>query len=262
MITSTDNRTKYIRLGFYILLGVVVFWSSSDLSITWERFVSSLPKVAKIFSLMIPPDLSTEMITRVFIKLEETIWIAWVGTIIGIIFSIPLGFLASSNLFPNFVWGPFKSLLVIIRAIPELIIAYVLIPITGLGALTGTLAIGIGSIGTLGKWQSELSEEVDFGQREAVIATGATSVVESRWAVLPQVLPSLLSFYLYRFEINIRASAILGLIGAGGIGAELLGQFQYRDFPRAGTVVLFTVLVVVIIDEISSRIRSKIIEGT
>ena len=158
--------------------------------------------------------------------------------------------------------GPFKSLLVIIRAIPELIIAYVLIPITGLGALTGTLAIGIGSIGTLGKWQSELSEEVDFGQREAVIATGATSVVESRWAVLPQVLPSLLSFYLYRFEINIRASAILGLIGAGGIGAELLGQFQYRDFPRAGTVVLFTVLVVVIIDEISSRIRSKIIEGT
>ena len=257
-----QSRTiKIFKYSIYILLSVIVVWSSNNLSITWDRFINSFPQIARILTLMFPPDLSSEMLTRVFVKLEETIWIAWVGTIIGIVFSIPFGYFASSNLFPSFIWGPFKTISVIIRAIPELIIAYILIPVTGLGALTGTLAIGIGTIGTFGKWQSELTEEIEYGQREALMAVGASSIVETRWAVVPQILPSLLSFYIYRFEINIRASAILGLIGAGGIGAELLGQFFYRDYPKAGTVVLITVIVVIIIDQISSKIRNKIIEG-
>ena len=154
-----------------------------------------------------------------------------------------------------------KQILNIIRAFPELILAFVLLPITGLGPLTGTLAVGIHSIGTLGKLSSEVIEGIDDGPLESIKSSGGSKLNVLFFGVVPQVMPTITSYWLYRFEINLRASAVLGIVGAGGVGAELINQLRFRDFPRAGTVLVVTILMVLIVDTISAAIRRRIIKG-
>jgi len=154
-----------------------------------------------------------------------------------------------------------RQLLNAIRAVPEILVAMVLIPVTGLGPWTGTLALGIHSIGTLGKLSSEVIEGIDEGPVEAVAAVGGGPIARMRFAVVPQVMPNILAYWLYRFEINIRASAVLGVVGAGGIGAELIAQLRFRDYARAGTVLFLTVIAVLVVDTISARVRRRIISG-
>ena len=129
-----------------------------------------------------------------------------------------------------------KQILNIIRAFPELLLAFVFLPITGLGALTGTLAIGIHSIGTLGKLSSEVIEGIDEGPLEAIKASGGSKSNELIFGVIPQVMPTIIAYWLYRFEINLRASAVHGVIGAGGVGQELINQLRFRAFDRARPV--------------------------
>jgi len=208
-----------------------------------------------------PPDLSPEAVQRAMPKIMESIFIAWVGTIIGATFSFPLAFLAAKNLTPVWVNTGIRQVLNAIRAVPELLVAMVLIPITGLGAWTGTLALGIHSIGTLGKLSSEVVEGIDEGPVEAVAAVGGGHIARVRFAVIPQVMPTIVAYWLYRFEINIRASAVLGVVGAGGVGAELVSQLRFRDFARAGTVLFLMIGAVLLVDTISGRIRRRLITG-
>tara|TARA_B100000676_G_C17615811_1_gene599175 strand:+ start:22 stop:510 length:489 start_codon:yes stop_codon:yes gene_type:complete len=154
-----------------------------------------------------------------------------------------------------------KQILNIIRAFPELLLAFVFLPITGLGALTGTLAIGIHSIGTLGKLSSEVIEGIDEGPLEAIKASGGSKSNELIFGVIPQVMPTIIAYWLYRFEINLRASAVLGVIGAGGVGQELINQLRFRAFDRAGTVLVATVILVLSIDTLSGALRRRIIKG-
>ena len=136
-----------------------------------------------------------------------------------------------------------------------------LIPGTGLGAWTGALALGLHSIGTLGKLSSEVIEGIDEGPVEAVASAGGGQISRMRFAVVPQVMPNIVAYWLYRFEINVRASAVLGVVGAGGIGAELVAQLRFRTFDRAGTVLFLTVVTVLLIDTVSARVRRRIITG-
>jgi len=145
--------------------------------------------------------------------------------------------------------------------IPELLVAMLLIPITGLGPWTGAVALGIHSIGTLGKLSSEVVEGIDPGPVEAVAAVGGGQLARIRFAVIPQVMPNIVAYWLFRFEINIRASAVLGVVGAGGVGAELIAQLKFRDFARAGTVLFLTIAAVLVVDTISGRVRRRIISG-
>jgi phosphonate transport system permease protein len=154
-----------------------------------------------------------------------------------------------------------RPIFIIIRAVPELLLAMILIPVTGLGAWTGALALGIHSIGTLGKLSSEMIEGIDKGPVEAVGGVGGGWLTKVRFGVMPQVMPTILAYWLYRFEINIRASAVLGAIGAGGIGAELVAQMQFNNYARVGTVLFLTVIVVLTIDTVSARLRRRIISG-
>jgi phosphonate transport system permease protein len=194
-------------------------------------------------------------------KVFESVYIAWVGTIIGAVLSLPLAFLAATNVAPRWIRIPVRQLFNAIRAVPELIVAVIFIPITGLGPWAGTLAIGLHSVGTLGKWATEAIEGVDTGPLEAVEATGGRWVSGMRWGVLPQIMPTVASFWLFRFEINVRASAVLGMIGAGGVGAELVSQLMFRNFPAVGAVLGITVLVVLTIDTVSAAMRRRIIAG-
>lgn len=243
------------------ILVVVVGWSVSGLGVSLDRLLGAPGDAWDIFRRMVPPAFAEASERGVVGKVLESVHIAWIGTLIGATLSLPLAFLAAENVAPAAVRIPVRQLFNVIRAVPELILAVILIPITGLGPWAGALAIGIHSVGTLGKWATETIEGVDTGPLEAVAATGGRWVSGMRWGVVPQILPVVTSQWLFRFEINVRASAVLGMIGAGGVGSELVSQLVFRNFPAVGAVLLMTIAVVLSIDTASAAVRRRIIRG-
>jgi phosphonate transport system permease protein len=192
----------------------------------------------------------------------ESLQIAWVGTVIGAILSLPLGFFGAKNVSSGLVSNVMRQILNAIRAFPEIVLAIaIMIPIAGLGPVAGALAIGLHSVGTLGKLTAEVVEGIDDGPVEAARASGARSLQIQRWGVLPQVLPEIIAFWLYRFEINIRAAAILGVVGAGGIGFSLQQTITFHRYPLAGTAIIVVVVATIAVDTVSGWVRRRIIEG-
>lgn len=254
-------RPRVVRALLTAAVLIPFLWAALGLEISWEQVRSAPADMWDILKQMFPPDFSPEAIQRALPKIMESLWIAWIGTLIGAFFSFFLAFAAATNVAPPWMTWTVRQILNAIRAVPELLVAMVLIPVTGLGAWTGTLALGIHSIGTLGKLSSEVIEGSDDGPVEAISSSGGTKLQEIRFGIVPQVMPNIVAYWLYRFEINIRASAVLGVIGAGGIGSELVAQLAFRDFARAGTVLFLTVAVVLSIDMMSARIRRRIISG-
>jgi len=243
------------------VLVVAAAWSITGLDVSVSRLLSAPGDAWDIFKRMFPPAFGVEVERGVIGKVFESVYIAWIGTIMAAMLSLPLAFMAAGNVAPWWIQQPIRMLFNAIRAVPELIVAMVLLSVTGLGPWAGALAIGLHSIGTLGKLSSETIENIDAGPIEAVQATGGRWVSSMRWAVLPQVLPIVVSYWLFRFEINVRASAVLGLIGAGGVGGELLSQLAFRNFPEVGAVLAITIAVVMVIDASSSSVRRRIITG-
>ena len=192
----------------------------------------------------------------------ESLQIAWVGTVIGAAISLPLGFFGAKNVSSGVVSNVMRQILNAIRAFPEVVLAIaIFIPIAGLGPVPGALAIGLHSIGTLGKLTAEVIEGIDPGPVEAARAAGGRSLQIQRWGVLPQVLPEVIAFWLYRFEINIRAAAILGIVGAGGIGFLLSETIRFTRFAQAGMAVIVVVVATIAVDTASGWVRRRIIEG-
>jgi phosphonate transport system permease protein len=192
----------------------------------------------------------------------QSIEIAWVGTIIGAAFSLPIGFIAAKNVSSGLISNIVRQGLNGIRAFPELVLAVaIFIPIAGLGPVAGALAIGFHSIGTLGKLTAEVVEGIDPGPVEASRAVGGRWAQVQRWGVLPQVLPEIVAFWLYRFEINIRSAAVLGVVGAGGIGFIVQQTIVFGRYPRAGMALIVVVLATILVDTVSGWVRRRIIEG-
>lgn len=207
-----------------------------------------------------PPDWSYFSIA--FEGMVESLQIAWIGTLIAAVASLPMGFLAAKNVTARAGSTVTRQVLNAVRSVPELILAIVFIPIVGLGAVAGALAIGVHSIGTLGKLSAEAIEGIDAGPVEAARATGASQSGVMRWGVLPQVLPEIVAFWLYRFEVNIRAAAILGIVGAGGVGSVLQNTIAFRRWDKAGMTIIVVIVVTVLVDSASSAIRRRLIRGS
>jgi phosphonate transport system permease protein len=250
---------RLIRWGVTLIILIPFIWGTLGLEISPGRLAQAPDLVWNIVSAMFPPDWS--ILGRSVDKMLESLYIAWVATIIGALFSFVFGFLAATNMAPRWIATPVRALLSAIRAFPELVLAIMLIPAFGLGAFTGTLALGLHSIGTLGKLTSEVIEGIDEGPLEAMKAAGGTKLSTIRFGVLPQAMPNILAYWLYRFEINVRASAVLGIIGAGGIGADLFSFLKFRDFPQAGMTLLVVMVTVLLIDAVSGSVRRRIISG-
>jgi phosphonate transport system permease protein len=255
----TGVKRRRALLALLLIVGAV--WSLTGIDITLDRVLGAPGDAWNIFKRLWPPAMGEALDRGVVGKVFESVYIAWIGTIIGAVLSLPLAFLAATNVAPRWIRIPVRQLFNAIRAVPELIVAVIFIPITGLGPWAGTLAIGLHSVGTLGKWATETIEGIDTGPLEAVEATGGRWVSGMRWGVLPQIMPIVASFWLFRFEINVRASAVLGMIGAGGVGAELVSQLRFRNFTAVGAVLGITVLVVLTIDSLSAAVRRRIIAG-
>ncbi len=188
----------------------------------------------------------------------ETLAIAVAGTFISGILSIPFALLASQNIVGKKVSKIGKFLITSIRVFPELILAIIFVKIVGPGAVAGVMALGVHSIGMLGKLFSESIESMDMGPVEALEASGASSLQKLFHAVIPTVMTDLMGFTLYRFEINTRAASTLGIVGAGGIGAPLIFSIGSRNWSRVSMIVFTLIVTVVIVDMISGSIRKRL----
>jgi phosphonate transport system permease protein len=257
-------RPSVARRNVALLIALaVVGWAAIGVDVDLAQLLELPAGVALIVSEMYfqgGPDLS--YLPRALEAMVESLQIAWVGTIIGAILSVPLGFLAARNVSGGTTSIVVRQVLNAIRAFPELVLAIaIFIPIAGLGPVAGALAIGVHSAGTLGKLTAEVIEGIDEGPVEAARAVGGSSLQVQRWGIVPQVLPEMVGFWLYRFEINIRAAAVLGVVGAGGIGFVLQQTINFGRFPQAGTALLVIVVTTILVDTASGRVRGRIIEG-
>jgi phosphonate transport system permease protein len=240
-----------------VIVVVVAFWS---VDIRWDSLATLPQGAVHLFGqLFLPP--AWARLPDALGATMLSVAMAWFGTMIGIVVSFPLSLLAARGLAPAVVRWPLRAVFAVLRAVPEVVIAILMLSVTGLTAFTGALAIAIGSIGTLGKWGYETFEAVDRGAAEAAVAAGASRLQVMRWGVWPNAQPEVLAFWLYRFEISVRASAILGLIGAGGIGKMLVDNIQFRVWPVVGMLLIVVVIVTMIIDQLSGLVRHRLISG-
>jgi phosphonate transport system permease protein len=197
-------------------------------------------------------------------KIIETIFLGMMATFFGIILALPISFLAARNLmstslFTLVIYFVVRTLLNIIRSVEPLIWAVIFVAVVGLGPFAGIIALTLHSIAALGKLYSESIESIDPGPIEAIHATGANWLQTVIYAVIPQIIPPFVSFTIYRWDINVRMSTVLGLVGGGGIGFLLIQWMRILDFKAAGIAVWFIIITVTILDFVSAEIRQRFV---
>lgn len=260
-MTNTPKRpSKLWSTIFGILAALVVLFAAGTLQINWRELPQLPGQVWHYLQLMFAsPD--WERLPRALFEMWRSISMAWIGALLCVIVSIPLGILAAREVGPAWLRTILRVVFAVIRAFPEVVIAIILLTVTGLTPFTGALALAISGIGQQSKWTYETIESLPSGSAEAVRAAGGNVAEVTRWALWPAAAPSIVSFALYRFEINIRTSAVLGLVGAGGIGSMLSNYTNYREWDTVGMLLIVVVVVTMIVDLISGAIRRRIMEG-
>jgi phosphonate transport system permease protein len=258
------HRTPRARLllwaGWFGLAVLFVWcWQIMTERTIWA-FVYDAPRQAQdIGSRMLPPRWA--YMNELWLPLWDTINMATLGTILGVILAVPIAFLAARNTTPSTAFIRPVALFVIVasRSINSLIWALLLVAILGPGILAGIIAIGLRSIGFIGKLLYEAIEETDRNQTEAVTATGASPAQVLSYGIVPQVMPAFWGITVFRWDINIRESAILGLVGAGGLGLKLQSSLNVLAWPQV-TMILLVILATVVVSEwVSARVRAAII---
>ena len=244
-------------VSIFLFCSVLIF-VVNDLEINFVKlFLDSSKYFGDILSRMLPPDFSNlkELLSAMF----ETIEIAFLGTFLAIVLSIPLGLFSARNLAPNyFVYLICKTIVIFFRAIPEFIIAMILVIAIGFGAMPGILALGLHTMGFLAKFYAEDIEHINKGPIDALKSSGATKSQIIAFGVIPQILPSFVANNLYILDRNVRMATMLGIVGAGGIGYELQSSFRMFEYERVSAIIILIFAAIFVIDHLSSYIRSKI----
>ncbi|MHA1564986.1 MAG: phosphonate ABC transporter, permease protein PhnE [Alphaproteobacteria bacterium] len=256
------ERSKQLKIWAGWFGGVMLFvicWQAISRVTTWF-FVFDAPRImADIGSRMMPPRWS--YLETILVPLWDTLNIATLGTALALIMAVPIAFLAANNTTPSRRFVRPVALLIIVssRSINSLIWALLLVSIVGPGIFAGIIAIGLRSIGFVAKLLYEAIEEIDFNQTEAITATGAGRAQVIAYGIVPQIMPAFAGITVFRWDINIRESTVLGLVGAGGIGLQLQGSLNTLAWPQV-TVILLVILATVVVSEmVSARIRHMII---
>lgn len=245
--------------GLLVLALVVFFLATLDPLPTWTRLQQGWERSAlPLLRGFVNPNWGVYELARD--AMIQTVFMAVIGTAIGGLLAFPMAFLAANNLLGNRLLAfPGKAFLVGIRTFPEILFAIILVAATGPGPVAGILAMGINSVGFLGKVFSDVVEGIDPGPSEAIRAAGGTGVQVFFYSVVPQVIPEFASYILYRFEINLRAASVLGLVGAGGIGAVLIQRLQFRRWDEISMIMMVIVVVIIVVDFLSSSLRRRIV---
>ncbi|MBC5637989.1 phosphonate ABC transporter, permease protein PhnE [Ornithinibacillus sp. BX22] len=258
---STRN-TRYLWMIASIVF-VLFAWSCSAIHLqNVEK--SGWTIASSILSGIFSPDLDLLVnFTKqgVLYLLVETVAIAFLGTIIGSILALPLAFLSASNIVPKPVAWLTRLLLIVIRTIPALVYGLMFIRVTGLGPFAGVLTIALVSIGMLAKLFADAIEELDKKILESMTSIGCTTFEKIRFGIVPQLVSIFLSVIIYRFDMNLREASVLGLVGAGGIGAPLIFAMNSYRWSEVGSILIGLVLLILIVEFISNRIRQKLVHG-
>ena len=249
-------------LTIVVIIAILLIWSGRSMESSGTT--QNGAKIAgNILSGIIHPDLSLFNMTKQGIPylLLETICIAFLGTVVGAIISIPFAFLTAQNLVPKPIAFIGRLIVMAIRTIPSLIYGLMFVAVTGPGPFAGLLTMSLCSVGMVSKMYTEAIEDLDTKVLESLDAAGCTTWQKIRHGILPQLAPNFASTAIYRFDINLRDATVLGLVGAGGIGTPLIFAMQSYRWHEAGAILLGLVILVLIVEFMSTRIRVKLTRG-
>ena len=261
-IWTRRTGSAQLAIWFMWLCGVAIFmfcWQQISKVTTWF-FVWDAPRIADdIISRAMPPDWL--YINALWRPLWDTLNIATLGTALSLLMAVPVAFLAARNTTPSTRFVRPVALLIIVssRSINSLIWALLLVAIIGPGVFAGLIAIALRSIGFCAKLLYEAIEEIDTRQVEAITATGASRWQVMAYGIVPQVLPAFAGITVFRWDINIRESTVLGLVGAGGIGLQMQASLNVLAWPRVALILVVILIAVIISEWVSAKVRGAII---
>ena len=265
ILSAYENRprTLWSRLALGAVLVALMAWSATA-AVDYTGASGGGQIAASIISGILHPDLSllfnftTEGVPYLML---ETICIAFLGTVVGAVLAIPLSFLTASNLVPKPIAFVGRMAIMAIRTVPSLVYGLMFVRVTGMGAFAGLMTMALSSIGMVSKMYIEAIEDLDVRVLESLDAAGCTTWQKIRYGILPQLMPNFASTAIYRFDINLRDATVLGLVGAGGIGAPLIFAMNAYRWEEAGAILAGLIVLVLIVEWISTKIRVKLARG-
>mgnify|MGYP005857930073 CR=1 FL=1 len=251
------RRQRLVRFAGLLVALIVFAWAWQALDVRYD-FVRSAPaEVQDLLVRMYPPD--TAYSTEIVGPLIETVNIAVLGTGLSVLFSVPIAYLAAENTSPTrltYLVG--KLVVTVTRSVSVIIWALLFVVIFGPGPLAGVVAIGVRSVGFIGKLLAEAIEEIDPRQPEAIRATGGSPLDVLIYGIVPQVKPAFVGITTYRWDINVRSSTVLGFVGAGGIGAELFAVLDFFRWDAALTILIAILGIVLLSEAVSAVVRGTL----
>ena len=265
------EKRKKSTLGFFLLL-LLISISAWLTEINAYKFFSNIGNFTSYIDRLFNLDSGERVYTNPMewfwgwktwlAQMAETLLMAYMGTLLGALGALPMCFLASKNITAQ-RWLVFSArrFLEVARTVPELVFALIFIIAFSLGPLPGVLALAIHTMGSLGKLFSEVVENIEMKPVEGVLSTGGNWLDKVRFAALPQVLSNFVSYTLLRFEVNVRSAAVLGFVGAGGIGQTLLEAIRKFYYADVSAILLLIIVTVMLIDQLTQRIRTRILHG-
>lgn len=254
------RKARWRLAAFWAMAAVLILiglWRTGFFH--WHAIWMGMHKIGDVLAFMLPPA-HHGWLDEFLYAILETVCMAFLGTLIATLASIPLGFMGAKNIFTNiFFHFSFRRIFDCIRGVDALIWALIFVNVVGLGPFAGIMAIAVSDTGSLSKLFAEAIENIDAKQVEGVHSAGASRIQTIRFGVFPQIFPVILSNALYFFESNIRSATILGFVGAGGIGLQLSDRIRVNNWDEAAFIIILILLTVAIIDTFSKEIRTRMI---
>ncbi len=243
-------------LRYSIYIGSVLYLVTAlySMEINWTRVAEGMPRGLDLLSKFFPPNIQDSRGVIVD-GILESIWMAIISTIGGILLSVPIGLGAARNLAPKWVYLFCRSIIAVSRTFPEVILAIFAVKFFGFGPFAGFVALSIGTIGFFAKLLAEDIENMNKAQAEAVRSTGPSWLQWVNYSVQPQVMPRMIGLSMYRLDINFRESAVVGIVGAGGIGAHLLTSVSRYEYDTTATILISIIAIVIALEYSSGYLR-------
>ncbi|WP_286997981.1 MULTISPECIES: phosphonate ABC transporter, permease protein PhnE [Comamonas] len=255
---NTGSWLTYAALALGI--GWLLHWSAGGAQMSWGELADGMPQIGDFLSRSVPPDWS--ILPRLLAPAMETIQIAIWGTLLSVLLALPLSFIAASNLHSwHWLRRVTRQFMNVVRSINELILALVFVSAVGLGPFPGVLALALHGMGMLGKFFAEAIEEIDDGPLQALRSAGASQLQVIAFGVVPQVITAWIAVVLYRFEVNLRSATVLGMVGAGGLGFELVSSLKLFRYQETATCIIVITVMVIAADMVSNWLRNRIQQG-
>ncbi len=246
----------WIRYGLFAILFVYLYWAFSTLPFDWQRIAEGLPRAAKIFGGAVPP--SFDRAELLWSGFKESFQIAFLATLLGVFLSVPIAIMAARNVAPLPVYLLGRMIIIVSRSFHPVIVAILFVAAVGFGPMAGILTLTLYSIGFVAKLLAEEIEEIDWGQVEAMRSVGAGYFKMLVYGVFPQIMPRQIGLSMYQLDSNLRASAVVGIVGAGGIGGTLMNAFGRYDYDFALAILLTIIAVILISEGVSGWVRKQI----